>query len=66
MTLLRDLIHIPDHVHKGDFVLRLADGVRDPAATLRDYVITELILSAFDQALKLVKRGRGAAGRLAR
>lgn len=55
MTLLRELIHIPEHVHKGDFVLRLADGVRDPAATLRDYVITEQILSAFEQALKLVK-----------
>ncbi|MGE0144219.1 MAG: phage resistance protein [Planctomycetota bacterium] len=55
MTLLRDLIDIPDHVHKGDFVLRLADGVRDPAATLRDYVVTEQILSAFGQALKLVR-----------
>ncbi|MEZ6036550.1 MAG: phage resistance protein [Planctomycetota bacterium] len=55
MTLLRELIQIPEHVHKGDFVLKLAEGVRDPVATLRDYVITEQILTAFDQALKLVK-----------
>ncbi len=55
MTLLRELIEIPEQVHKGDFVLKLSDGVRDGAATLRDYVITEQLLGAFDEALKLVK-----------
>jgi hypothetical protein len=55
MTLLRELIEIPEQVHKGDFVLELADGVRDAAATLRDYVVTEQLLAAFDDALKLVK-----------
>ena len=31
MTLLRELIEIPEHVQKGDFVLRLSEGVIDPA-----------------------------------
>ncbi|MCA9644921.1 MAG: hypothetical protein KC492_29735, partial [Myxococcales bacterium] len=55
MTLLRELIEIPEQVHKGDFVLKLSDGVRDGALTLRDYVVTEQLLGAFDRALKLVK-----------
>ena len=29
MTLLRELIEIPEHVRKGDFVLRLSEGVID-------------------------------------
>lgn len=55
MTLLKDLIDIPEQVHKGDFVLKLAEGVQHPAETLRDYVITEQIRTAFDQALGLIK-----------
>ena len=40
-VLLKDLIHIPERVHQGDFVLKLAEGVDRPAeATLRDYVVT--------------------------
>ena len=27
MTLLSELIEIPEQVHKGDFVLRLTEGV---------------------------------------
>ncbi|MFY9343401.1 MAG: phage resistance protein [Planctomycetota bacterium] len=55
MTLLKDLIQIPEQVHKGDFVLKLAEGVQHPAETLGDYVITEQIRTAFDQALTLIK-----------
>ena len=28
MTLIRELIPIPERVHQGDFVLKLSDGVR--------------------------------------
>ena len=38
MTLIKDLIEIPDRVDKGDFVLKLAEGVESPrsdAARLR-------------------------------
>ncbi len=55
MTLLRDLIEIPDRVHKGDFVLKLTEGVGDPEATLRHYVVTEQLADAFDRALRLIE-----------
>jgi hypothetical protein len=55
MTLLRELIDIPEHVHKGDFVLRLSEGVIDPAGTLSEYVVTPELVRCFDQALDLVR-----------
>lgn len=32
MTLLKDLIAIPERVHQGDFVLQLSKGVTEPEA----------------------------------
>lgn len=58
-TLLRELITIPEHVAKGDFVLKLTEGT-DPAkvkATLDSYVVTPQLVEAFDSALKLVQSG---------
>ena len=55
MTLIRDLIDIPERVHRGDFVLRLAEGVTNPAETLRTYVVTPQLADAFDRALDLIK-----------
>ncbi len=34
-TLLRDVIHIPEQVFQGDFVLKLTDGVEKAARYLR-------------------------------
>ena len=31
---IRDLIDLPEQVHRGDFVLRLTEGVEHPAETL--------------------------------
>ncbi len=56
-TLLRDLITIPEHVAKGDFVLKLTEGT-DPAkvkATLDSYVVTPQLAACFDASLKLVQ-----------
>ncbi|MEN9634669.1 MAG: hypothetical protein RL077_3073 [Verrucomicrobiota bacterium] len=41
-TLLKDLIAIPEHVSKGDFVLKLTDGTSSEQAkkTLGNYVVT--------------------------
>ena len=61
MTLIRDLIDIPERVHRDDFVLRLAEGVTNPAETLRTYVVTPQLADAFDRALDLIK-GALAAG----
>ena len=55
MTPIRDLIDIPDRVHRDDFVLRLSEGVAKPAETLRTYVVTPQLADAFDRALDLIQ-----------
>ena len=55
MTPIRDLIDIPERVHRDDFVLRLSEGVAKPAETLRTYVVTPQLADAFDRALDLIK-----------
>ena len=55
MTLLRELIDIPEHVQKGDFVLRLSEGVIDPAGTLNEYVVTPELVKCFNQALDFIR-----------
>jgi hypothetical protein len=54
-TLIRDLIDIPEQVHRGDFVLRLTEGVTHPKETLRDYVVTEQLAACFDNALGFIR-----------
>src|SRR5512135_644803 len=56
MTLLRDLIVIPERVHQGDFVLKLTDGVSHPGETLRDYVVTPQLVQCFDNALAFIRQ----------
>lgn len=63
--LIRELIEVPERVHKGDFVLRLSEGVEHPAETLGQYVVTEQLRGCFQQALELVHRalsGRQSMG----
>ena len=55
MTPIRELIDIPERVHRDDFVLRLAEGVAQPAETLRTYVVTPQLADAFDRALGLIE-----------
>lgn len=56
-TLLRDLIDIPERTSADDYVLRLTENVGDRAnAALRDYVVTEHLAEAFEQALSLVSQ----------
>ena len=56
MTLLKELIAIPEQVHQGDFVLKLADGVAHAEATLRDYVVTPQLNACFNDALTFIKQ----------
>jgi hypothetical protein len=56
MTLLKDLISIPERVHQGDFVLQLSKGVTEPEQTLRDYVVTPQLVDAFANALGFVQQ----------
>ena len=46
MTLIKDLIEIPERVQKGGFVLKLTEGVTRADATLRDYVVTPELKAA--------------------
>lgn len=52
---IKDLIHLPEQVNRGDFVLRLTEGVAHPDATVRDYVVTPQLEKCFDMALALIK-----------
>ena len=54
-TLIRELIDIPEQVRRGDFVLRLTEGVTHPQETLRDYVVTPQLARNFDDALGFIK-----------
>jgi hypothetical protein len=55
MTLIKDLIDIPDQVQKGDFVLRLTEGVNQVEQTLKQYVVTSELKDCFDNALTFIR-----------
>src|SRR5262249_27646800 len=55
MTYIKDLIDLPDRVHRGDFVLRLSEGVTKPSKTVEDYVVTDQLVKCFDEALSLIR-----------
>ena len=55
MTLIKDLIDIPEHIDKGQFVLRLTEGVADPEATVGAYVVTPQLVRCFDDALSFTR-----------
>jgi hypothetical protein len=54
VTLLRDVIDIPERVTATDFVVGLAEGVEHKQQTLATYVVTPQVAQCFDQALGLV------------
>ena len=55
MTLIRELISLPDKVFRGDFVLNLSAGVQDAQKTVGTYVVTDELVTCFDDALSFVK-----------
>ncbi len=55
MTLIKDLIEIPERVQKGDFVLRLAEDVGRPDVVLDKYVVTDELRDCFDNALTFIQ-----------
>jgi hypothetical protein len=60
MTLIKDLIAIPERVHQGDFVLKLADGLAHARDTVRDYVVTPQLAACFDDALSFIESALSA------
>ena len=55
MTLIKELIEIPERVQKGDFVLRLVEDINRPEVVLDNYVVTEELAKHFDEALILIR-----------
>jgi len=55
MTLVKDLIDIPDRVFKDQYVLRLSEGVTCPDETLSDHVVTPELTTCFDAALSMIR-----------
>ncbi len=57
MTLLKDLIDIPEKVQRGDFVLNLSNGLEGEAVqqTLSQYVVTPQLAKSFEDALSFIK-----------
>ncbi|MBA1445772.1 MAG: phage resistance protein [Chromatiales bacterium] len=57
MPLIKELIHIPEKVQRGDFVLNLASGLEPDAIdqTLKDYVVTPQLAKCFEDALSFIK-----------
>ena len=53
--LLRDAIDIPTEVHASDLVFILSDAAGQAEQTVRQYVVTEKLLSAFLDAERLVR-----------
>ena len=54
MTLIRDLIDIPERVQKGDFVLKLVEDIKRPEVVLDNYVVTPELAKNFDAALTFI------------
>ncbi len=50
----------PGQVHRGDFVLRLAEGAARPAETLRTHVVTPQLAGTFYRALELIRDAIGS------
>lgn len=55
--LLGDVFDIPEVISASDFVLELHKGVEKPSQTVAEYVVTDSLAKAFDEALDLVSLG---------
>ncbi|GLZ41161.1 PglY protein [Actinokineospora sp. NBRC 105648] len=54
-VFLRDVIHIPESVHSGNFKIELSGGFTDTAARVSEYVVTDQIKTALGKAMRLVR-----------
>jgi hypothetical protein len=57
---IKDIFHLPESVHRGDFVLILSEGIKKAEATIKNYVVTEQLAACFDTALDVIKKGLDA------
>jgi len=62
---VKDLLDLPDQIRKGDFVLKLGEGLEHVEETVNTYVVTPALAEAFDRSLKLVGSALGDGRSLA-
>ncbi|QEG24770.1 DUF6079 family protein [Mariniblastus fucicola] len=55
MTLLNELIEIPEQLDESQFVIKLTEGVSDGKETVDNYVVTKDIAARFEEALGYIK-----------
>ncbi|MBN1612769.1 MAG: hypothetical protein JW940_39470, partial [Polyangiaceae bacterium] len=53
-SLVKELFSLPERIHKGDFVLKLTEGLLHADETAGTYVATPALADAFDSALGLI------------
>ena len=56
-TYIKDILDLPDRVMRGDFVLKLSEGVDKADETIKNYVVTPQLAESFDRALNVIKAG---------
>lgn len=54
MTLISEVIEVPDTADPGGFVLKLSEGISHADAAVADYVVTPDLAGRFDQTLALI------------
>ena len=65
MTLISEVIDVPEAVHAGDFVLELSQGINRIDQTVREYVVTPELATRFDEALSLIKSALASGSSMA-
>lgn len=53
--LIKDLIHIPEHIYANEFVIKLTEGIERPEETLEQYVVTPQLKRQYERALALIQ-----------
>lgn len=54
MTLLKELIEIPDHLDQSEFVIKLNEVLVDAETIVKDYVVTDDLQKRFAEALQYI------------
>lgn len=55
MSILQEILKLPDRIRNADFVVRIAEGVEHPDTLLDRYAVTPDIHTAFQDALDLTQ-----------
>jgi len=57
MARICELVDLPEHVRKGDFVVVLNEGIAQAEKTVGQYALTHGLIQAFGRSLSLIRSG---------